>query len=175
MPARGLTNFDLTDPEPPPVPDEQRRAAVRARARQITRRRRSAFGAGLATIVVIAGLSAVVLSAGSTGTDKVAAATASIHVVQSASTPVSNGSTVTVTVVNANGTFTGTTDESGTVQFAQAIPPGTYRVFVSVESAPVATTGDIDIGTAVITYASSQMTLETGVNTLDLSALTPVS
>jgi hypothetical protein len=174
MPARGLTNFDLTDPEPPPVPGQQQRAAVQARARQITRRRRSAVGAGLVGIIAIAGLSAAVFTAGSAGTGKVAAVTATIHVVASASTPVSDGSTVTVTIANADGTFTGQSDETGTVQFAEVIPAGTYRVYVSVESAPTPAS-DADVGTAVITYKSSEMDLQKGVNTLDLSALTPVS
>ena len=61
------------------------------------------------------------------------------------------------------------------MQFAAVVPPGTYRVFVSVESAAVPATDGVNIGTAVITYKASQMTLASGVNTLNLSALTPVS
>jgi hypothetical protein len=172
MPTRTLTTIDLTD-HAPPVPGERERAAVRVRAAQITRRRRLTLGAGLLGIaVIVAGLSAVAFTGGGSGTAHV---TASIHVVQSGSTPVEAGSTVTVDLKNADGTFSGQADDSGTVQFAEDIAPGSYSVLVTVDSAPVPPTNEVDIGPARVTYRSFDMTLVSGVNTLDLSILTPAN
>ncbi len=169
MPTPTLTAIDLTDPTPP-VPGERERAAVHLRAGQITRRRRVALGAGMLGVAVIAGLSAVAFTGGSSGTGKV---TASIVVVQSGSTPVEAGSTVTVDLKNDDGSFSGQADASGTVRFGEQVAPGSYDVFVTVDSAPAQPTDEIDIGTARTTYRSFKLTLEAGVSTIDLSTLTP--
>ena len=169
MPTPTFTDIDLTDPTPP-VPGERERAAVRVRAGQITRRRRLTTGAGLLGVAVIATLGAVAFTGGSSGTGTV---TASIVVVQSGSTPVEAGSTVTVDLKNDDGSFSGQADASGTVRFEQDIAPGSYEFFVTVDSAPAQSTDEIDIGTARTTYRSFKMTLEAGVNTIELSTLTP--
>ena len=149
MPTPTLTDIDLTDPEPP-VPGERERTAVRVRAVQITRRRRVAAGAGVLGVALVATLGAVASTGGSSGTGTV---TASIVVVQSGSTPVEAGSVVTVNLKNNEGSFSGQADVSGTVRFEENIAPGSYDVFVTVDSAPAPPTGEIDIGTARIVYS----------------------
>ena len=84
------------------------------------------------------------------------------------------GSTVTVDLKNDEGSFSGQADVSGTVRFEENIAPGSYDVFITVDSAPAPPTGEIDIGTARIIYRGFELTLEAGVNTIDLSTLTPV-
>lgn len=165
-----LTDVDLTDPTPP-VPGERERSAVRARAGQITRRRRLAVGVGMLGVAVIATLGAVAFTGGSSGTGTV---TASVVVVQSGS-PVEAGSTVTVDLKNADGSFSGQADASGTVRFGEAITPGRYDVFITVDSAPAQPTNGIDIGSARTTYRSFAITLAAGVNIIDLSTLTPAT
>jgi hypothetical protein len=170
MPTPTLTDVDLTDPTPP-VPGERERSAVRTRAAQITRRRRFAVGAGMLGVAVIAILGAVVFTGGSSGTGTI---TASIVVVQSGS-PVEASSTVTLDLKNADGSFSGQADASGTVQFGEDITPGRYDVFITVDSAPAQPTDGIDIGSARTTYRPFSMTLDAGVNTIDLNTLTPAT
>jgi hypothetical protein len=170
MPIPTFTDIDLTDPTPP-VPGERERAAVSVRAGQITRRRRFATGAGLLGVAVVATLGVVALSGGSSGTGTV---TASIVVVQSTSTPVDAGSTVTVDLKNDEGSFSGQADTSGTVRFKENIVPGSYDVFVTVDSAPAPPADGVELGTARTVYRSFPMNVKAGVNTIELSTLTPV-
>jgi hypothetical protein len=162
-----LTDFDLTDPAPP-VPGDAERAAVRARAARIVRRRRTEKAAGAFVAVAIVALMAVaVTSSGSGGP-----APAALLRVRSAS--LEQDATVTVTLRNDDGSFEGTADANRMVHFDPPAPPGTYRVFVTVES-PQGNSGDpaVDIGTAVETYEPLTLTLHDGTNVIDLDQLTP--
>jgi hypothetical protein len=163
-----LTDIDLTDPSPP-VPGDAQRAAVHARAGQLVRRRRMLQGAGALAAMLVLVVGVVAIAGGGSGGD---APVASIRV-----RPVSlvQDATVTLQLRNDDGTFEGTADANGTVDFGRDIPPGTYRVFVTIESAE----GDsgnpaVDIGTAVQSYEPFPMTLEAGTNTINLDELTPV-
>jgi hypothetical protein len=163
-----LTGTDLADHDPP-APGE--RGAVRTRAGQITRHRRVAMGAGLlAAAAVGIGLGTATLVGGSGQPES-----ASLVVVAGESLPVDPSAAVTVRLMNADGSFSGHADANGTVRFEDDIAPGIYTVFVTVDSAPAAPTGEIDIGTALHAYSSPKVTLESGVNTLDLSTLTQES
>jgi hypothetical protein len=171
MPSPTLPEIDLTDPDPP-VPGERERAAVRTRAREIARRRRLATGAGvLGAGALVIGLGAAALLGGSGGSP----AKVSVVVVATPTTSVEEGSTVTVRLMNDEGSFSGQADANGTVQFEHDIAPGSYSVFVTVDSPPVQPTGEVDIGTALHAFSSPKITLEAGVNTLDLSTLTQES
>ncbi|HEY7106893.1 MAG TPA: hypothetical protein VH986_10845 [Acidimicrobiia bacterium] len=163
-----LTDIDLTDPAPP-LPGERERAAVRARARQITRRRRTLQAGGAVAAGVIVAVGAIALV--SSGSGDRAAPVALVRVQPAV---VVRDATVTVRLQNDDGRFEGVADGNGTVHFDPPAAPGTYKVFVTVESAP-ATGGDpgVDIGTAVITYRSIVKTLDEGVNLIDLDQLTP--
>lgn len=167
MPTPTLTTIDLSDPSPP-VPGDSERAAVRARAAHLGRRRRVVRGAGVLAAVVIVALGVVALTAGGSGTAQAA-------ILQVKSSTLEPRSTVQVDLKNGDGTVSGEADASGTVHFGDDIAPGTYRVFVTVDSPPAGATNDgVDIGTARIAYRSITMTLEAGVNTLDLDTLTPL-
>ena len=162
-----LTDTDLTDHDPP-VPGERERGAVRARAGQNPGRRRLVLGAGMLGAAALAiGLGTATLVGGSGGETE----SASVVVVAGASVPIGPGATVTVRLMNADGSFSGQADAKGTVQFEDDIPPGIYTVLVTVDSAPVAPAGGIDIGSALHAYSSPKFTLGSGVNTLDLSSL----
>ena len=80
------------------------------------------------------GLGTATLVGGSGGSP----AAASLVVVAGESLPVDPGATVTVRLMNADGSFSGQADAKGTVQFEDDIAPGSYTVFVTVDSAPVA-------------------------------------
>lgn len=167
MPIPTLTAVDLSDPSPP-VPGDHEREAVRARATQLSRRRRAVQSAGVLVGVVAVALGVVALTAGGSATTQVA--------VLSVTTPtLEPQSTVQVTLTSADGTtVTGEADASGTVHFGQDLAPGTYKVIVNVDSPPAGPReGGADIGTARITYRSITMTLESGANTLDMGMLTP--
>jgi hypothetical protein len=166
MPTPTLTRIDLSDPAPP-TPGDRERAAVRARATQIARRRRAGQGVALLSVVALVGVVAVVLTAGGSGTSEVA-------ILKVRSTTLEPASTVTVELKNDDGTVSGEADASGTVHFDTDLAPGVNRVFVTVESPPGAAEAGVDIGTAVTTYRSITMTLEAGVNTLDLDSLIPL-
>jgi hypothetical protein len=166
MPTPTLTPIDLSDPAPP-VPGERERAAVRTRARQLSRRRRALQGGGVLAAVVVVALAGVALTGGGSGTTQVAI----LHVTSSTLEP---QSTVQVDLKNDEVTVSGVADASGTVQFGTDIPPGTYRVFVTIDSPPAPPTeGGASIGSARFGYRSVSMTLGAGVNTLDLDTLTP--
>src|SRR6476646_4649716 len=94
---------------------------------------------------------------------------ASVVVVAGESVPMDPGATVTVRLMNADGSFSGQADAKGTVQFEGDIPPGSYTVFVTVDSAPGTPTGGIDIGTALHAFSSPKIILKSGVNTINLS------
>jgi hypothetical protein len=171
MSTPAVPEIDLTDPDPP-VPGERERAAVHARAREITRRRRLATAAGvLGAGALVIGIGAAALLAGSGG----APTTVSIVVVATPTRAVTPGSTITVRLMNDEGSFSGQADANGTVQFEHDIAPGSYSVFVTVDSPPEQPAGEIDIGTALHAFSSPKITLEAGVNTLDLSTLTQES
>ena len=161
-----LTEIDLTDPAPP-VPGDTQRAAVHARAGQIVRRRRVLQGTGaLAAMVALAGGVIALAGGGSGGGTPVA-----LLRVESAS--LEQGSTVTVQLRNDDGMFEGVADANHTVNFDPSAAPGTYRVFVTVESPPGTAEEGVDIGTAIVTYVPFPLTLEEGTNVLDLDQLTP--
>ncbi|MEX1009544.1 MAG: hypothetical protein WD271_17135 [Acidimicrobiia bacterium] len=167
MPTPTLTTIDLSDPSPP-VPGDRERAAVRARATQLGRRRRVAQGASALAVVVIVALGAAALTAGGSGTAPVA-------ILQVKSSTLEPRSTVQVDLKNGDSTVSGEADASGTVHFGHDIAPGTYSVFVTVDGPPAGPTErGVDIGTARIAYRSITMTLDAGVNTLDLGTLTPL-
>jgi hypothetical protein len=124
-------------------------------------------GAGAIAAVAIVVLGVVALTAGGSGT----ATTAILTIKSSTLEP---RSTVRVELKNRDVTVSGEADASGTVHFGEDIAPGTFSVFVTVDSPPAAATNDgVDIGTARTTYRSITMTLDPGVNTLDLDTLTP--
>ena len=125
----------------------------------------------VAAAVLGIGLGTATLVGGSGGE----AESASVVVVAGATVPMDPGATVTVRLMNADGSFSGQADAKGTVRFEDDIEPGIYTVFVTVDSAPVAPTGGIDIGSALHAYSSPKITLESGVNTIDLSRLTQES
>ena len=161
-----LTDTDRTDHDPPFPGD---RGAVRARTGPSARHRRWALGAGMLGAAALAiGLGTATLVGGSGGQPE----SASVVVVGGASVTVDPGATVTVQLMNADGSFSGQADAKGTVQFEDDIPPGIYTVLVTVDSAPVAPAGGIDIGSALHAYSSPKFPLGSGVNTLDLSSLT---
>jgi hypothetical protein len=167
MPTPTLPDVDLTDHDPP-IPGERERAAVRARAGQIARRRRLATGAGvLGAGALVIGLGAAALLGGSGGSP----AKVSMVVVQTATTSVEPGATVTVRLMNDEGSFSGQADANGTVEFEHDIAPGSYSVFVTVDSSAATPRDGVDIGTALRAFSSPKITLEAGVNTLDLSTL----
>jgi hypothetical protein len=166
MPTPTLTPIDLSDPTPP-IPGEGERAAVRTRARQLSRRRRALQGGGVLAVVVVVALAGVAITGGGSGTTQVA----TVRVTTSTPEP---QSTVQVDLKNGDVTVSGVADASGTVQFDGDVPPGTYQVFVTVDSPPAPPTeGGVSIGTARIVYRSVSMTLAAGVNTLDLDTLIP--
>jgi hypothetical protein len=166
MPTPTLTPIDLSDPAPP-VPGEGERAAVRTRARQLSRRRRALQGGGVLAAVVVIALAGVAITGGGSGTPQMA----TVRVASSTPEP---QSTVQVDLKNGEVTVSGVADASGTVRFDGDVPPGTYQVFVTVDSPPVPPTeGGVSIGSARTAYRSITMTLEAGVNTLDLDTLIP--
>jgi hypothetical protein len=118
--------------------------------------------------VLVAGVVAVA-GGGSGGSD------APVALVRVQPVALVQDATVTLQLRNDDGTFEGTADAKGTVDFGRELPPGTYRVFVTIESAE----GDsgnpaVDIGTAVQSYEPFPETLEAGTNTINLDELTPV-
>lgn len=164
MPTATLMPVDLSDPSPP-VPGDRERAAVRARARQLARRRRAVQSAAAFAALVGVGLGVVALASGGSGTTPVA-------VLKVSSSTLEPGSTVKVELKNADGSVTGEADPNGTVRFDHDIAPGTYSVFVDIERpATNPTDTGVEIGTALDTTRSIVMTLEAGVNTLDLDTL----
>jgi hypothetical protein len=166
MPTPTLTTIDLADPAPP-VPGDRERAAVRTRARQLVRRRRVLQGSGVLAAVVVVALAGVALTAGGSGTTQVAI----VHVTSSTVEPLT---TVQVDLKNGDVTVSGTADASGTVHFDGDVPPGTYHVFVTIDSPAAAPTeSGVSISSARIGYRSISLTLEAGVNTLDLDTLIP--
>jgi hypothetical protein len=166
MPTPTLTTIDLADPAPP-VPGARERAAVHARAQQLRRRRRLAGGAGALALVVVTALGVAALAGGGSGTRQLA--TLRIEPSLAASQ-----ATIQVDLKSRDFSVTGQVDSSGTVRFSEEVVPGTYNVFVTVDSASAdRPEGGADIGSARVTYRSEPITLEAGVNTLDLDTLTP--
>jgi hypothetical protein len=166
-----LTDTDLSDHDPT-APGKRERADAQARTGPIGRHRRLAIAAGVLGVAALGiGLGTATLVGGSAANTEAA----SVVVVAGESVPVDPGATVTVRLMNADGSFSGQADANGTVRFEDDIPPGSYTVFVTVDSAPVAPTGGIDIGTALHAFSSPKITLKSGVNTLDLSSLTQES
>ena len=161
-----LTDIDLTDPAPPVAGDTER-AAVHARAGQIVRRRRVMQGTGAFAAMLALVVGVVALAGGGSGGGTPVA----LIRVQSAS--LEQGSTITVQLRNDDGMFEGVADANRTVHFDPPAAPGTYRVFVTVESPPGTAEEGVDIGTAIVTYEPFPMTLEQGTNVLDLDQLTP--
>jgi hypothetical protein len=170
MPTPTLTDVDLTDPSPP-VPGDAQRAAVHARAGQIVRRRRLLQGAGALAVTLVLVVGVVAVAGGGSG----GSGDAPVALVRVQPVSLVQDATVTLKLQNDDATFEGAADEHGTVHFDQTVRPGTYRVFVTIESAE-GDSGDpnVDIGSAIVTYEPFPLTLDAGRNTIDLDELTPV-
>jgi hypothetical protein len=171
MPTPTLTDVDLTDPTPP-VPGDSERAAVHARARQLVRRRRMLQGAGALAAMLVLVFGVVAIAGGGSG----GSGDAPVALVRVRPVSLVQEATVTLQLRNDDDIFEGVADQNGTVHFDEIAQPGTYRVFVTIESAE-GDSGDpnADISTAIVTYEPFSTTLRAGTNTIDLETLTPVS
>jgi hypothetical protein len=123
-----LTDADLRDPSPP-VPGDQERAAVAARARQLGNRRRMMQGAGALGMVAAVVVGVAALTAGGTagpGRHIQAANSAGTH--DAANAP-------TVTAVTAPSLPTENNTATGAVE-----PPSTFTVSGTVANVPAGVT-----------------------------------
>jgi FlaG/FlaF family flagellin (archaellin) len=155
-----LTLTDLRDPAPP-VPGPAHRAAVAARAKQLTRRRRLAQIGGVCAVVAVLAIGGVAIA--SSGTDQ-----ASHVVVRAAnvtgtttSPPVS---TLTVTFTGDQKTVTVDADPSGTFTVSN-LPPGDYLVEWTYETSGPPPADGVDIGTS-LSNGRIHVNLSSGDNTV---------
>lgn len=160
-----LTLNDLRDPAPP-MPGPAQRAAVSARARQLSHRRRLAqIGGALAVVAVLGVGGAIVVASDPTSNRVTVAPLASVR-----------GSTTSIPVKTLRLTFT---HEDGSIFivdanpdgtfFLSAVPVGDYRVVWVYEEEGVDPGSGTQIGTALRAGKTSMtVNLGSGFNTVNI-------
>jgi len=158
-----LTVTDLRDPAPP-VPGPAHRAAVAARAEQLSRRRRLAQVGGVCAAVAVLAIAGIAVA--SSRSDQpgrvVTAPLASVR----GSTTEAPPSTLTVTFAGDEKRVTVDADPSGTFTISD-LPPGDYIVKWKYEFEGPAPSGGVDIGSA-LSGGKMHVNLSRGTNTVSI-------
>jgi len=159
-----LTVTDLRDPAPP-VPGPAHRAAVAARAKQLSRRRRFAqIGGACAVVAVLAtGGLAIATSSSSDQPGRVIAAQLASVRGSTTETPVS---TLTVTLIGEDTTVDVQADADGNFTVSD-LPPGEYRIEWKYETSGTPPSDGVDIGTA-LSVGHITVNLSSGTNTVSI-------